>query len=144
MTRKFRNLCLMFGFLLVVAGCTIGGAAFQKVGNLEQDEAIVYIYRPRAFFGGGVIYDLYASGKKLTSLVHTSYIPYVAPAGKTTFKAVTQVHGYQETLELTTEPGKTYYIKGDTHRITSGRFRPTLTVVPNSVGEVEIKECVRY
>lgn len=129
---------------LVLSGCTVGGAAFQKVGEIRQDEAVVYLYRPQAFVGGGVMYDLYANGQKLTTLVHTSYIPYKAPAGNVTFRAITAVHRYQATLELKTEPGKTYYVRGGTERIKSGHHQPTLTLVPNDVGESDISRCVKY
>lgn len=130
--------------LSVLSGCTVGGAAFQKVGTIQQDEAVVYVYRPQAFVGGGVMYDLYADGKKLTTLVHTSYVPYVTPAGNVTFRVITAVHGYQATLDLKTEPGKTYYVRGGTERITGGHHQPTLTLVPNNVGEAEVSRCVKY
>jgi len=128
----------------VLSGCTIGGSAFQKVGTIQQDEAVVYVYRPQAFVGGGVMYDLYANGQKLTTLVHTSYIPYKAPAGDVTFRVITAMHGYQATLDLKTEPGKSYYVRGGTERIKGGHHQPTLTLVPNDVGEAEISRCVKY
>lgn len=142
---SYLKLCVTVLFSAVVlSGCTIGGAAFQKVGAIRQDEAVVYVYRPQAFVGGGVMYDLYADGKKLTTLVHTSYVPYVAPAGNITFRAITAVHRYQAVLELKTEPGKTYYVRGGTEQIKSGHHQPTLTQVPNDVGESEISRCVKY
>lgn len=130
--------------VFVLSACTIGGAAFQKVGSIKQDEAVVYLYRPQAFVGGGVMYDIYANGQKLTTLVHTSYVPYVAPAGNITFRAQTAVHGYQTVLDIKTEPGKIYYVRGGTDRIKGGHHLPTLTLVSNEVGEAEIARCVRY
>lgn len=142
--KKYLNFLFLFVSVCTLSGCTIGGTAFQNVGSIRQDEAVVYLYRPQAFVGGGVMYDVYASGQKLTTLVHTSYVPYIAPAGEVQFRAVTAVHGYQTTLEIKTEPGKTYYVRGGTDRIKGGHHMPTLTLVPNDVGVAEIAKCVKY
>lgn len=143
--KRCRNLLVtLICATLFLSACTIGGVPFENVKNLKNDEAVVYIYRPRALVGGGVLYDVSVNGEKLVTLVHTSYYPYVAPAGESLFTVKTVVHGNQASLNLTTEPGETYYIRGGTNMTAPGVHQPTLTLVPAVVGTAEVRKCVKY
>lgn len=129
---------LVMGLLLsALYGCASLGDAFQPVANVPADKALVYIYRPNKFVGGGAYYTVRANDKPITKLYNGGYYPYIANPGELQISAKTESTS-SVTLDL--RPGDIQYVKG---MIGVGFLmgRPNLTLVDAAVGGAEIKEC---
>lgn len=124
---------LIFGFL--VQGCATG-APFQPVAEIPDDKALVYIYRPGAFFGGGVVYDVHVGETEIVALRSAGYFPYFAIPGETEFWARTEA---KATVATNLEKGETYYLRGG---VGIGFFigHPKLTFVSEEEGASEIQD----
>jgi len=143
-----RNLLASLSALALIAvftgltGCTATGPIYQGVERVEEGKALVYIYRPPRSMGSGVTYHVHVGSQEddnaIVKLQSGGYFPYIAQPGETEFWAKTE-STTSVTLDL--KQGETHYIKGG---LGIGFFigRPKLSVVDNSVGASEIKECV--
>lgn len=128
-------LALLSALLLSACAPTLG-PVFQKVDRAPEGAAVVYIYRPSSFIGGGVYYDVRANGVVVTTLYNGGYHPYVAKPGEVEFSAKTEA---TSSVTLDVKAGQTYYVRGT---VGVGVFvgRPRLEVVPAEVAEKEIAE----
>lgn len=118
--------------------CLTSGCAprFQMVEPVD-DMGLVYIYRPKKFFQGGLNYTVNANGFKIDTLFNGGYFTYFAKPGRIQFSVRTEITNY---LSLDVIPGQTYYIKGFT-RPGSLIPRPQLQLVSPEVGKEEIVLC---
>ena len=129
----------VLGALLYAQGCgpTLGHV-YTKVENVPADKAVVYLYRPSSFIGGGVYYDVKANGKEVvTTLYNGGYYPYVTEPREIEFSAKTES---TDAVTIDVKPGQTYFLKG-TVGVGFIVGRPHLTVVQPDVAVNEIAEC---
>lgn len=127
------------GAILSTEGCgpTLGHV-YTKVETMPANKAVVYVYRPNSFFGGGVVYDVKANGKEVvTTLYRGGYYPYVTEPREIEFSAQTES---RDAVTIDVKPGQTYFLKG-TVGVGFVVGRPHLTVVPSNIAESEIAEC---
>lgn len=140
MKTKWLKLSVFFVFLciaLLLNGCATLGPIYQKVDTIQEGKALVYIYRPSSFIGGGISYNVKVGETVIATLYSGGYYPYLAKPGETEFWAQTES---KSSVTLDIKPGQTYYIKGT---VGVGFFvgRPRLIVVSSDVGAREIAEC---
>lgn len=85
---------------------------FQEVKIIPEGKALVYIYRPYMFNGGGTHFSVNANDEKVSKahLKNKTYLIYFATPGRYTFWA--QFAGARMQVDVDVEAGKTYYIKG--------------------------------
>jgi hypothetical protein len=121
---------------ILAAGCATLGPAYQKVGHIPADMAIVYIYRPGGI-GAAVTYDVKVGETVITSLSSGGYYPYLAKPGELELWARTES---KSSVTLDVKPGQTYYVKG-TIGIGFLVGRPRLQIVPEEEALKEIVEC---
>lgn len=139
--RGKRGKSMRFGLALVVifllAGCATLGPTYQKVDMIPEESALVYVYRPKSFVGGGVSYTVHADGQTVTKLVNGGYYPYFSPPGEVEFWAKTES---KSSVTLDVRAGETYFIKG-TVGVGFLMGRPHLMQVDAATGQAEIAEC---
>lgn len=123
--------------MLVLGGCASQGPAYSSVESIPSDKGLIYIYRPSSFVGGGVYYDIHDGDTIVTTLRNGGYFPYFRDPGEVELWAKTES---KSSVTLDLKAGDTLYVKGG---VGVGFFvgRPSLTVVSNSTGESEIREC---
>lgn len=120
--------------LLLTTGCASLGPAFEQVASMPNGKALIYVYRPSAFVGGGVSYDININKKVIAPLRNGGYFPYFADPGKTEVWAKTEV---RRSVVFVAEAGDTYYVKGG---IMMGILvgRPHLEIVDATIAKTEI------
>ena len=125
------------GIYLLLSGCATLGPVYQKVDPIPEGTGIVYIYRPSAFGGSGVSYDVKVGETVITTLYNGGYHPYVSKPGEIEFWAKTES---RSAVTLDIAPGQIYYLKGT---VGIGFFvgRPHLMVIPEETALKEIGEC---
>ncbi len=123
--------------LLALGGCSSTGPIYTSVESVPADKALVYIYRPNSFVGGGVYFDIHDGDTVVTTLRNGGYFPYIRDPGEVELWAKTESRS-AVTLDL--KPGDTQYVKGG---VGVGFLvgRPSLTIVDAETGASEIKEC---
>lgn len=80
------------------------------------DFATIYIYRGGQFFGSGLNYAIFVNGERICKLSNNKYIEYKAKPGKLSLTAQRggiEVFKRETDIELDTEAGKKYYVKGE-------------------------------
>ena len=129
---------LFLSTLLLMTGCiTTLGPVYSKIEKIPDNAGLVYLYRPSAFFGGGLSYDVKTGETVITNLKNGGYYPYFSAPGEKEFWAKTEA---KSSVTLDVKAGQTYYIKGEV-----GAFilvpRPHLMVVAPEIAEKEIVNC---
>ncbi|MEN8108478.1 MAG: hypothetical protein ABFS22_10785 [Pseudomonadota bacterium] len=128
-------------FMVILSGCSATGPVYQQVGSVPEGEALVYIYRPGKFMGGGVVFDVHAGSvaddTEIVALRSGGYYPYFAPPGELQLWAKTES---KTSLTLDLNAGDRRYVKG-TVGVGFLVGRPKLTEVDEQTGAREIKEC---
>ena len=123
--------------LLAISGCATGGTPFQAITEIPPGKALVYLYRPGSFMGGGPEYDVAVGDERIAALAPGGYIPYFARPGRAEFWAHTQAIGVL-TAELTA--GQVYYLRGGIQSDV-GTKRPSLEQVGKAVAMAELAKC---
>jgi hypothetical protein len=131
---------IAISFAVFLAGCaSFDGPQFSKFEQVPQGKAIVYFYRPKAFVGGAVSYDVWVDGINVpfTRIYNGGYFPYIADPGKILFKAKTEA---EKEIAIDAKSGEAYYIWCS---VGMGLFvgRPHLEQVTREVAEPDIKNC---
>ena len=126
---------LMILLSLGLQGCATG-PPFQPVAEIPADKVLVYIYRPGAIFGSGVVYDVHVGEKEIVALRPKGYFPYFAAPGETEFWSRTEA---KATVATNLSEGETYYLRGG---VGLGFFvgHPKLTFVSEEEGSSEIQD----
>lgn len=126
--------------LLLLTGCGAKGPKFVGIEKPQKNQALVYIYRPSSFVGGGVSYDIHAQKSDTNDNVvgHLSnggYLKYITEPTEIEFWAKTEA---KSSVTLDVEAAKLYCIKGE---VGIGFLvgRPHLTIVDNNLCLEEIK-----
>jgi hypothetical protein len=130
------NYVFLSSFLLIT-GCASLGPVYSKVDKIPDNSGLVYFYRPSAYLGGGMSYDVKTGETVITTLPNGGYYPYFSAPGEKEFWAQTES---KSSVTLDVKAGKTYYIKGE---IGVGFLvgRPHLMVVAPEIAEKEIADC---
>lgn len=127
--------------LLLLSGCSATGPVYEKIDTVPEGKALVYIYRPGKFMGGGVVFDVHAGSleddTEIVELKSGGYFPYFAPPGELQLWARTES---TTSLTLDLQPGDRRYVRG-TVGVGFLLGRPHLTEVDEQTGAEEIREC---
>ena len=92
--------------LVMLAGDVALGSSFKDLSS--PDKAVIYFYRPRAFYGSFVSAKVYIGANvRVGALRPKQYVAVVVEPGKHTLKA----SGYASSLEVTVGPGTTTYVE---------------------------------
>ena len=136
--------------LISVIGCA-SGPQFRAVNSPPSDAALVYIYRLKHYNAwAGLIpnatsYKISINGERIVDLSNGGYYPFIAGSTTNTLGSALKYRGAwilamaldrKELLRTEFEPGQTYYLKFEV-----GAFGPKMTLVGETVGEKEVKEC---
>jgi hypothetical protein len=135
--KKLIILIVLLGCLSSFVGCTSLGPIYKKVDTIPEGKGLVYLYRPGAFFGGGISYDVKVGDNVITTLYPGGYYPYFSNPGEIEFWGKTEA---RTAVTLDVKPGQIYYVKG-TVGIGILVGRPHLIVVPPEEAEQEITDC---
>jgi hypothetical protein len=128
--------------LAILSGCSATGPVYKKVDTIPEGQALVYIYRPGKFMGGGVVFDVHSGSieddTEIVELRSGGYFPYFTQPGELQLWAKTES---TTSLTLDLKAGDLRYVRGT---VGVGFFvgRPKLTEVDENIGAAEIKECV--
>ncbi|MBW6511083.1 MAG: DUF2846 domain-containing protein [Desulfuromonadaceae bacterium] len=123
----------------------LGGCASHTPfapASIEQDKALVYVFRPNSPFARGEMISINVNGIKQDLLVNNAYLPIQVTPGSTEIKAAfnKKLLGKGDSLTLTTVSGKTYYVKVQP----AMAWTMTLTELDAKQGPVEISSKVLY
>jgi hypothetical protein len=132
-TTVFILASLVFG-----AGCaTTTTQLFTPMTDISKDEAAVYVYRQKNFFGSAVQFKVNIDGKQISSLPGGRYIAYVAAKGPLEVAAKTEI---RSVVNIDVKPGETYYIRAD---IVPGAFVGNVILNQQSkeLGAAQIAKC---
>lgn len=95
--------------LLLLLGCAAKGQHFSEISTVPEGQAMLYIYRPWAFTGGGVSFPIVINDKRISpELSNQSYLMHSTQPG---IKRIhTDTTAIDRVLEFTAEPNQTYFI----------------------------------
>lgn len=109
MKAKLLRPLVLFGFLVLLAGCVTGTLQpTNLIPEPEPDTGLVYFYREKRFSGGAVSYNIKEGDKVLGPIKNGTYFFVHAEPGVHTYTASTEE---TKSRTLTVEAGKTYYIE---------------------------------
>ncbi len=102
-------------FAAFVAGCAATGPQFQPVQYVEPETALVYLYRPSQFVGGGITPPVFVDNVKQFELPNNGYAEMRLSPGKHVIETRKDSNIFISdavgSVELEVEAGETYYIK---------------------------------
>ncbi len=129
------------GVFALMSGCAASGPIFEPAAPAIDDQALIYIYRPGKFMGGGVAFDIHASAGsddvEIVTLKSGGYFPYYVSPGELELWGKTES---KSSVTLDVRAGDVQYVRGSVGAgIIMGR--PKLSVVDAETGAAEIKEC---
>ncbi|NOY84233.1 MAG: hypothetical protein GXO96_05325 [Nitrospirae bacterium] len=135
MEKFSKRILPFFLFLITLSGCANLGPVYRNVDSIPQKKGLVYIYRPSAFVGGGVSYNVKTGEKVITTLYSGGYYPYFSDPGEVEFWAKTES---KSAVTLDVKTGETYYLKG-TVGVGFLIGRPHLMFVTPDIAKTEIQ-----
>lgn len=105
---------LVMGALVLLAGCSATGPAFQDAGVAPKDKATVYVYRPSSLVNSGNAPNLFVNEVDHGPLWNAGYIPLSLPPGE--ISVVLKGDRWKWGLppistKARIEAGKTYYFR---------------------------------
>lgn len=111
---RWVNGFLAVGALVVLAGCSATGPAFQEVAIAPRDKSTVYVYRPSSLVNSGNAPNLFVNDVDYGPLWNAGYIPLVLPPGE--ISLVLKGDQWKWGLppigtKARIEAGKTYYFR---------------------------------
>lgn len=105
---------LLISTLVGLSGCSGGPIrkeAFAGFESANPDKALIYFYRPKAFTGGGVWYDIKLSNDVVAALDDCSFAKVSTAPG--TFTLSTDPHpfisGAPDSISILAEAGRRYF-----------------------------------
>lgn len=134
-----RRTILLFSALVCISmtACGASGPAFQPITDLQEDKALVYVYRPKAMAGSAIKPSITIGDTKMCGLASGGYIVKIVDPGEIEVNAKTEV---KRGASLQLERGESGYVEMSiTPGIMAGR--PKFTVVDNDYGKMEIAKC---
>jgi hypothetical protein len=79
---KKKWVSLVMGPVVLIAGCSATGPAFQEAGVAPKDKATVYVYRPNSLVNSGNAPNLFVNEVDHGPLWNAGYIPLSLPPGE--------------------------------------------------------------
>lgn len=73
---------LLFLVILVISGCSATGPQFRPETSIENDYALVYLYRPSMLKGGGITPPVFIDNQELFDLPNNGYAVLKLTEGK--------------------------------------------------------------
>ncbi|NBL00754.1 MAG: DUF2846 domain-containing protein [Erysipelotrichia bacterium] len=127
--------------VLFLSGCGASGQQFSQFSTPKPDKALVYVYRPSAFVGGGVYYNIHVTNTSTPDfiageLVNGSYLQIDVPAGENELWGQTES---KSSVTIDAKKGEIYCVKGG---VGIGFIvgRPSLDIVDMTTCKTEIIE----
>lgn len=132
---SFLILSLSLSFLL--AGClTTPSTPYQSISP-NDNEALVYVYRPESPWWRGTPMIVYAGSEKHEPLINNGYFPLHLQPGTINFKLTRQATLFSESnidaTSMTVAPGQTYFLKVEPHPYGAFKF----VIMDNDAGSQE-------
>jgi hypothetical protein len=124
-------------FFVLATGCaSVQYAQRPSEITVDADTGLIYFYREKAFFGGGIRYAITENGTKVGVLKNGTFFVVYATPGAHTYTARTEI---TETVSLDVKAGETYYVRGS---VGLGVFagRPRLAEVTASEASGKLDE----
>ena len=122
-----------------LSGCSAKGELFSGFEKPKQDKALLYVYRPDAFVGGGVHYGVYVNSKDnnntgMGPLKNNAFLKMDISDGENEVWAETES---KSSVTIDAKKGEIYCVKGE---IGIGFFlgRPYLSIVDMNTCKAEI------
>lgn len=123
-----------------LSGCSAKGELFSGFEKPKQNKALLYIYRPDAFLGGGAHYGVYVNNKEQNNtgigpLKNNAFLKIDIPEGESEVWAETES---KSSVTLDAKKEEIYCVKGE---IGIGFFigRPYLSIVDTDTCKAEIQ-----
>ena len=133
---------LSLSFLL--AGCLTTPSTPYEALSPNNNEALVYVYRPESVWWRGTPLIIYAGEEKYEPLINNGYFPIRLQPGTIPFKLTRQNTLFSEQniddTTMTVAAGQTYFLKVEPHPY--GAFK--LVVMNNQEGEQEVQKTLLY
>lgn len=114
--KKTILLCTLLLCLSVwLTGCLgVSSKPFEALAP-QNDEALVYVYRPESIWFRGSPYIVYADEQKFDNLINNGYFPIRLKPGTVFFRLTRKPTLFSEeridALEMKVEAGQVYYLK---------------------------------
>jgi len=147
---KVKMLLLVVAAVLVQA-CSAPGPVFEQ--RLMQDNsAVLYVYRAKRFKGGGVYPYIYVDGEMKAPLKNGGYLAFDLEPGRHKIEAIGRDWKWDlpaKSVELVARAGKDYYIRLDYNVSIDGSSNGNVLVmnygagfgpVPEATGSEQIKK----
>ncbi len=137
MVRKLVMFCSLVLAAVTLQGCVMSSVPFQAL-QVQQDEALVYLYRPESIISRGIHFSAILNDKETVGpLINNAYIPIHAKAG--VLKVVLQKNSFPKATFDTAvydnlEAGKVYYLKAKPALF--GAY--TLVKMDTAIGKAEV------
>lgn len=106
-----RSIAFLLATVSLVS-CAATGPQFERLEAANQNEVVVYVYRPNSFVAGGSYPTLSIDGKEDVGLKNGGYVRRAVGVGRHTI-ALQKTFNWSEPLsvKLSTERGRTYFLK---------------------------------
>lgn len=143
---------IIITLLLAATGITIGCSSkpmprfedFKQAEYIQpeyfEEQAVVFFYRPSKFAGSAVNYYINDNLVPIGALKSGSFFYYLAEPGDHVFWSETEE---KSSVQISTIAGQSYYIEGGV-RMGVWIGIPSLTLVPEEIGEMAIKKLQYY
>ncbi|HSQ98101.1 MAG TPA: DUF2846 domain-containing protein [Rickettsiales bacterium] len=135
--KKYIYILISLCFLVSCASKHLG-ENFTKAEEPNENQVLIYFYRPQEAIGAIVYYTIKENNKHVVTMYNGGYYPYYTTEGTKTFSATTE---FKKSITIDTKNGETYFVK---EGIGIGVFigHPKFTLVnDNTVALSEIEEC---
>jgi hypothetical protein len=105
-----------------------------QVPQADADKALIVFYRVKNFKGGAIRFNVHSAQGVIGTLTNGSFLYTQVEPGQHTFWS--EVIS-QDSVTLTVEAGKTYYVRGET-KLGIYAGRPRLVEVPESQARADL------
>jgi hypothetical protein len=120
--------------LLTLFAFVPGAAIPAQVPQVDPDKGLIVFYRVKNFKGGAIRFNVHSSNGVIGTLTNGSLLStYVEPGQHTFWSEVIS----QDSVTLTVEAGKTYYVRGET-KLGIYAGRPRLVEVSESQAQADL------
>lgn len=138
---KIFSIIVAAGATMFLSGCGASGQQFTQFAKPQPDKGLVYVYRPSAFMGSGVYYDIHVTNPSAPDyvageLVNGSYVQIDVPVGENEVWGKTES---KSSVTLDVKQGETYCVRGG---VGIGFIvgRPNLEIVDMATCQAQIVE----
>jgi hypothetical protein len=134
-----RSLATAFGISLAVSLILAVSATANDGAAAATDSGTVIFYRPSAFKGKAIRFNINHFGKPVGQLLSGTKIELPVPAGEHVFTTSAPSLDGQDSVTITVEAGQKHYIKGDV-RLGWPAGRPKFTVMSETAAQSELAQ----